>query len=312
MVNHVYSLLLAIFIDLIGINLPNKFHPVAWMGSFITWMQHFTPSLGNNRRLIFGGLLSLTGLLLCTAAGYGLESLIKLAPSSIGIMIEGFILSIFFSISGLSRAASQIYQALLSNDLPEAQRLLSWHLVSRDTSTLEFSQLAAATIESVAENTSDSFIAPVFYFLLFGFPGLLVYRFANTADAMLGYHTPEKEWLGKIPARLDDLLNLVPARITAILLAISSLLNNKDTWRAISTWWTDRYRTSSPNAGHPMSVMAGALNIELAKEGHYCLGAGGKQASIQDIRSAVRMMYLVLAQVSAFSFLFIIIHECVQ
>jgi adenosylcobinamide-phosphate synthase len=309
MLNHVYALLLAMLIDLTGINIPNKFHPVAWMGWIIGRMQRYAPHEGKARSFIYGGLLSFIGMFSFAAVGFILQNLLEQINPIFSVILEGCLISLFFSVSGLSQAANQIYQALHTNDLKEAQSLLSWHLVSRDTSTLDGSQVAAAAIESIAENTSDSFIAPVFYFLTFGLPGILVYRFANTADALLGYHTLDKEWLGKIPARLDDLLNLIPARITALLLFISSVLDQKNVANAISVWWKDRYKTASPNAGQPMSVMAGALDIELCKTGHYCLGEGGRQPDDRDILKVKRLMYLTYVQVFIILVIVIISNE---
>jgi adenosylcobinamide-phosphate synthase len=161
---------------------------------------------------------------------------------------------------------------------------LGWSLVSRDTSELDESQVASAVIESVAENASDSLIAPLFYYMLGGLPLALVYRFANTADAMLGYHTPEFEWLGKIPARLDDLLNLLPARLTGWLIVLASPLAGGNMLHAKQTMHRDAANTASPNAGFPMSAMAGALGIELEKTAHYRLGYGGRKPTSADIR----------------------------
>jgi adenosylcobinamide-phosphate synthase len=198
-----------------------------------------------------------------------------------------------FSWRGLSAAAREIRSALEADDLPEARRLLSWHLVSRDTTGLNPSQVAAATIESVAENTSDGIIAPLLYYTLAGLPGALAYRFLNTSDAMLGYRDATYEWLGKVPARSDDLANLAPARITAGLIILAVALSGEDAKGAWQVWRRDAGKTASPNAGHPMSAMAGALDVELEKVGHYRLGAGGRAPSAEDIRRSVRLLHVV-------------------
>jgi adenosylcobinamide-phosphate synthase len=146
----------------------------------------------------------------------------------------------------------------------------------------------------VAENASDSLVAPLFYYALGGLPLALVYRFANTADAMLGYHTSQLEWLGKAPARFDDLLNLLPSRITAWLIVLAAPLVGGDLRRARQTILCEARNTASPNAGYPMSAMAGALGIVLEKIGHYRLGAGGRKPVSADIRRA-RGVLLVVA-----------------
>jgi adenosylcobinamide-phosphate synthase len=172
---------------------------------------------------------------------------------------------------------------------------LSWHLVSRDTSTLDESRIAAATIESLAENTSDSAIAPLFWYAVAGLPGALVYRFLNTADAMLGYRDAEREWLGKAAARLDDVANLIPARLTALCMILSAPWlggRMEGGWRI---WRRDAGTTASPNAGHPMSAAAGVLGVELEKVDHYRLGAGQPKPSARDIRRSQRLVIVSVA-----------------
>ena len=149
--------------------------------------------------------------------------------------------------------------------------------------------MAAAAIESVAENASDSLVAPLFFFLIGGLPLALAYRFANTADAMLGYHDPEREWFGKIPARLDDVLNFIPARLTGLLLVCGAAFSGSSAGKAWKIMLRDARLTASPNAGIPMSAMAGAISIELEKVGHYHLGAGLNAPQITDLRRARRI-----------------------
>lgn len=207
-----------------------------------------------------------------------------------GALLEVVLFKWMFSLKGLSQAASSVHKALIRDDLTEARRLTAWHLVSRDTSQLDKSQIAAAAIESVAENTSDGVIAPIFYYLVLGLPGALIYRFANTADSMLGYRHDQYEWLGKIPARLDDLLNLVPARLTALLITITSTITQDNTQGALATWRRDRSLTASPNAGQPMSAMAGALDVSLTKVDYYTLGEGNRQPRPKDIQRSIYLM----------------------
>ncbi len=282
---------LALFLDQIWVNLPNRFHPVAWMGSLIAALQRNATTDGKLVPLFYGGLTTAIGITFMAAIGFYTQRFLNFFPLFINLLLNALLLSLMFSISRLASAGDQIHAALTNDDLGQARHLLSWHLVSRPTEDLDAAEVAAATIESISENSSDSFVAPLFYYLILGLPGVLVYRYANTADAMLGYLTPEKEWLGKIPARFDDLLNLVPARLTALLIFISTLVTPTTTAGAISTWWADRYNTASPNAGHPMSAAAGALGVTLTKRGHYTLNGKGKPPLPDDIRMAIKLMY---------------------
>jgi adenosylcobinamide-phosphate synthase len=238
------------------------------------------------------GTVLVTGGSLC-AAGLGslFEQLLDKLPAPFQIFGAAVILKATLSVRGLDQAAREVQAALETGDLPTARRLLGWSLVSRDTSELDEPQVASATIESVAENASDSVIAPLFYYALGGLPLALAYRLANTADAMLGYHTPELEWLGKIPARLDDLLNLLPARLTGWLIVLAGPFGSGNPHRAGQTMLHDAGNTASPNAGYPMSAMAGALGVELEKIGHYRLGSGGRKPVSTDIQRARRILF---------------------
>ena len=217
------------------------------------------------------------------AIGSAFIRVAKQLPWPLGLLLEAIALKTTFSWRGLDQAASEVQQALEQDDLPEARRLVSWHLVSRETSQLDESQVAAATIESVAENASDGFIAPLVYYSLGGLPAALAYRYANTADAMLGYRDIEREWLGKFPARFDDLLNFIPARLTGLLIVLATKLIGLDSGRSKRIMFRDARTTDSPNAGYPMSAMAGSLGVVLEKSGQYKLGAGNPPPKAYDI-----------------------------
>jgi adenosylcobinamide-phosphate synthase len=201
-----------------------------------------------------------------------------------------------FAIRGLGRAAFAVRDALAAGSVDDARRALR-SLCSRDPRLLTEPQLAAATIESVAENASDSVIAPLFYFALFGLPGALAYRAVNTLDARIGYHG-RYEYLGKASARLDDLLNVVPARATAALLLLAGWLAGADARAGLRIWRRDAGRTESPNAGHPMAAMAGLLRVQLDKPGHYRLGDPSgplTAATIDDAWHVVRIAAVIAA-----------------
>jgi adenosylcobinamide-phosphate synthase len=195
-----------------------------------------------------------------------------------------------FALRELRLAARQVQLALQRGDLPAARAGLA-ALVSRDPQGLDEALIAAAVIESLAENLSDAVVAPLCAWVCFGLPGAVVYRTVNTHDALFGYHG-EYEWLGKAAARLDDLLNLVPARLTAGLLVAAAAVSGADPIRAGRTVWREAGQTDSPNAGWPMAAMAGALGVELTKVDHYQLGAGGAAPTAATIKQADRLVLL--------------------
>src|SRR4029077_2094874 len=159
----------------------------------------------------------------------------------------------------LGAAAHQVSRALARGDLAAARRGLA-SLCSRDPGALDGPARAAATIESLAENASDSVVAPLFYFALFGIPGAVFYRAVNTLDAMIGYHG-RYEYLGKAAARFDDLLNLIPARLTAGLLLAAAAVARANVWDGLRVLRRDHGAPASPNAGWPMAAMAGLLGV---------------------------------------------------
>jgi adenosylcobinamide-phosphate synthase len=175
-----------------------------------------------------------------------------------------------FAVRALGDAGNAVRRALGNDDLPGARVALG-SLCSRDASQLGPGAVAAGAVESLAENASDSLVAPLFWFALFGLPGAIAYRAINTADAMIGYHG-RYEYLGKAAARLDDLANWIPARLTAGLLLAAGAVRGLPVARAWRILRRDGGRTESPNAGRPMAAMAGLLGVQLEKPGHYRLG----------------------------------------
>lgn len=287
------TLALALLIDLLLGDPPNRYHPVAWMGR---WIARVRPRQvrGPTHGLLRGAAVLLSGAALSALAGYFWARATRQLPSPLRWLLVAAAWKSTFAIRSLFRAADAVRQALERGDLPQARRLVGWHLVSRNTSTLTPAQVAAATIESVAENASDGIVAPILYGVVGGLPAALVYRFVNTADAMLGYRGGEYEWLGKVPARADDALNFLPARFTAMLIVAGAGLIGEDPQAAWQTLRRDARRTASPNAGYPMSAMAGALRVSLEKPGHYCLGEGYPSPQPEDISRSLRVLRAAL------------------
>jgi adenosylcobinamide-phosphate synthase len=261
------------------------------MGSLINKLKQHRPFGDPVQEFAFGVKILLFGGGLVWIASTQLQLLIEKLPRPLDWLLEVVALKSLFAMRGLDQAAGEVQAALENVDLPEAQRLVSWHLVSRETSLLDESGIAAATIESLAENASDSLVAPIFYYLVGGLPTASLYRFFNTADAMLGYRTLDFEWLGKFPARIDDLFNMIPARLTAALMILAAPLLRMPSMQILGTIYNDSAKTASPNAGFPMSAMAGALGVRLEKLGHYNLGSGYPKPMAADIPRARNLLF---------------------
>lgn len=284
-------LILAVGIDLLFGEPSNRFHPVAWMGAAIARLKGHCPSNHWLVCLTWGLGITATGCLVLFALGACFELFASPATSEglrlpllvSSLLLHAAILKSCFGIRALWTAADSVRRALRDGSVADARRLLAFHLVSRNVQEMDPSQVSAATIESVAENTSDSVIAPLLFYLVAGIPGALIYRYVNTCDAMLGYRTASLEWIGKVPARVDDILNWIPARTTALLMLLSAWSVPGKFVHSLRTWWADSGKTASPNAGHPMSTAAGLLGVRLEKDGHYVLGSDLRTPGRHDI-----------------------------
>ena len=277
-------LLAALAVDLVLGEPPARLHPVVWMGRLQSALRRRAPERPLPA-LLWGAFMATVGP--CLFGGLAWLAL-RHTHGVAHWLLAVFLLKSAFAIRALARAGWDVSRPLAAGNLDAARAALGG-LVSRDTKSLAPPLVAAAAVESVAENASDSIVAPLFFYAIAGVPGALAYRAINTLDAMIGYRGP-LEWLGKVAARLDDLANLVPARVTALLLALAAPLGRGSFGRAVAIWARDRRTTESPNAGHPMATMAGALGVELEKTGHYRLGAGLRAPTAVDVDRAVRVM----------------------
>jgi adenosylcobinamide-phosphate synthase len=271
-------LAMALVFDLAAGDLPDRWHPVAWFGAAASNLDRRLTRAGR-RDTATGGTV-LTALLAGGAWALGwLGARGTRRAGLVGPVIEALILKQALALRGLLRHADAVRVPLEAGDLERA-RQAAGRMVSRPTSDLPAPLVASAAVESVAENLSDSVVAPGLWYLAAGLPGALAYRAANTLDAMVGYRARGR--FGMVPARLDDLLNLVPARLTAGLLAAAlpgALGRAKDLVR-------DAGRTASPNAGWPMAAMAHGLGVRLEKREHHILNPGGKDPGARDIARA--------------------------
>lgn len=283
---HAASVLaLALAIDFTLGEWPARLHPVVWMGGVITWLERRAPS-GRWAALTYGAVMALLvpGLF---AAGAHLACRAAAPVPALSIVVEALLLKSTFAVRALGEAAGGVEAALRGGALDEARAGLR-SLCSRDPSRLDGAQVAAAAVESVAENASDSAVAPLLFWALLGVPGAIAYRAVNTLDARVGYHG-RYEWLGKASARLDDLLNLVPARLTAALLLAAGAGCGGHVRAGMRVLLRDGRRTESPNAGRPMAAMAGLLGVELEKVGHYRLGDPVERVGADTLRTAWRI-----------------------
>jgi adenosylcobinamide-phosphate synthase len=282
-------LALAIALDLALGDPPNALHPVAWMGKVLSFMERGSKVHSPPAQFLYGLVMTVLTMALFVIPTYYILMYLKGLNLVACIIVAAVLLKSTFSIKGLRRTALKVKGFLQENKLDEARYELR-SLVSRNRD-LPKPLLVSATVESVAEGTGDSLVAPLFYFLLLGVPGAVGYRVVNTMDAMIGYHG-KYEYLGKFASRLDDVLNFIPSRLTALLLVLAAFVMKKNGYNSWQTALREHTRTESPNAGWPMAAMAGALDVRLEKAGHYQLGKENTALVPETINTAVKLFLM--------------------
>lgn len=294
-------LLLALAIDAAVGDMPGLFrvvpHPVRLAGGVIGALERRLnrDKRSEATRKVRGLLLALVLGSLAAAAGWVVASASRAYPY--GWLLELFFVAVLVAQRGLYNHVRQVSVALRDKGLGAAKAAVR-HIVGRDLEALDEHGVARAAIESCAENFSDGVVAPAFWYILLGLPGLMAYKAVSTMDSMIGHRSARYRAFGMAAARLDDLLNLVPARIAGALIAVAALFApTANPARALKTMVGDARKHSSPNAGWPEGAMAGALGLALAGPRRYgevvaddpWIGDGRARATYQDIN---RSLYL--------------------
>ena len=277
----------------------SKFHPVVLIGNLIAWLEKrfYRAEDSNMTKFSMGFLLMLLVLLISYDVAWGVVTAAA-GESWLSYGVQALLLSFTISPRSLAAAGKEIQQYLWADDLAEARKKVGW-IVGRDTQSLDASEVTRATVETIAENIVDGIIAPFFFFFLGGVPLAVAYRAANTMDSMIGYKNDKYLYFGRAAARLDDVLNYIPARITGILLVLAAgilRLDMKNAWRIMRR---DAAQHPSPTGGFPEAATAGALGIRLGGMNSYFgkphfrayMGDPLETLAAPHITGAIRLMY---------------------
>lgn len=277
-------ILLPLIIDFFLPDPTAKLHPIALLGRWIGWLEKRLNQAEHKRiKGLFLWFVVVSSLLV-------LLQPLRLLPEGLHIGLSVILAFFMFSGRSLAREGEKIFQSLKTETIEQSRHRLSW-IVGRDTTHLDEPAIIKATIETVAENTIDGLIAPAFYYLLgslfgVGLEGLVLYKAVNTMDSMLGYQNERFHEFGTAAARLDDLFNLLPARLGAWLMILATVVLGYPLKRTLRVYWRDKNKHSSPNAGQPESVVAGALGIQLGGDNLY----GGRMVSKPTIGDAINQV----------------------
>jgi len=233
-------------------------HPVTWLGAAITALEGRWNTGARGRRLAAGALTALAVVALAALPALALQ---RLLPDGLtGILLGGALAWPLIALRAMHDHVAAVARPLATGDLPGARTAVAM-IVGRDPARLDEAGITRAGIESLAENTGDGIVAPVFWGAVAGLTGIAAYKAINTLDSMIGHRNDRYEAFGKFAARLDDLANLIPARLTGLLLALAA---PRHAARALRVMWRDARHHRSPNAGWPEAAMAGALGIRLS------------------------------------------------
>lgn len=279
----------------------SKFHPVVLIGNLISLLDKFLRYDTDSpiKKIIKGGVLVCIVVIVSLLVGFGIEIFSRDIPSlAAQIFIQALVLSFMISPRTLSDAAREIYYLLEREDLAHAREKVGW-IVGRDTQNLNEAEVSRATVETVSENTVDGIISPLFYFAIGGLPLAIFYRAVNTMDSMLGYKNEKYLYFGRTAARLDDVANYIPARLTAILFICAAIILRLDYKNAFKMMRRDASKHPSPNGGYAEATVAGALNIRLGGMNYYFgqphfrayMGEPNEILEAAHILGAIRMMY---------------------
>ena len=268
--------LLALVLDLVIGEPPALVHPVVWFGKLIEFFdEHY-----KRRSPVLDFAVGSSGTIIVIGFAFFLSKLLYFLPKWFAIAVSVYLLKSSFAIKSLARHVKDT----IREDIEEQRKYVGL-IVSRDVKSLDRPHLNSATIESLAENTVDSIVAPLFYYLIFGLSGALIYRAVNTLDAMIGYRNERYEFFGKFAARLDDIVNFIPARLTVLLFLP---LGPR---KVLSHYKKAKFKI---NGDKPIAAMSAVLGVWLEKEGVYRFD--GRTPELGDIKQALRVYWIVVVE----------------
>ena len=277
-------------------------HPICLIGNLIGFIEgNLRPRLEPNKNalLLGGALMVIIVLVISFAVPMAILLAAAMVSPWLAFALETLMCYQIFATKCLRDESMKVYDALHNNDLADARVKLSW-IVGRDTKNLDEEEITKGAVETVAENTADGIIAPMFYMFIGGVPLAFLYKGINTMDSMVGYKNDKFLYFGRCAAKLDDVANLIPARITGLVMIAAAFLVGLDGKNAWKIFWRDRYNHLSPNSAMTESVTAGALNIQLGGDHFYfgklvhkdTIGDDIRPVCPEDIKKTNNLLYM--------------------
>ncbi len=275
----------AVLFDLLIGEPPSKIHPVVWMGKIVATLEKHKPE---NYQKLWGAIIVITTAAPFVIAGFLIQTNNPFDITGIiGILASIYLLKSTFSIKMLLGEAKKMEEELRGGDIDSARSKLPT-FVSRNPEGFDEEKISSAVIESTSESYLDTILSPLFYFTLFGLPGALAYKAVSTIDSMIGYMEPPYRNLGHVPAKLDDILNYIPARISALMIILAATTQRPI--EALNCARQEHNKTPSPNSGWPMAAAAGALRVRLEKPGVYTINPTATSPQPEQIAQTVKLV----------------------
>ena len=308
----VIKIWIAYILDLIFGDPQNIIHPVQIIGKIISLGEKILlKEKSGSRYKFFAGIILNIFVVSIT---YGLTCLIYKSSKISGVftLIEIYLMYTVFSVNSLAREGNRVYNILKEGNIEKARKDLSY-LVSRDTETMDEKMIIRSTMETISENTVDGIVAPMFYMFLGGLPLAMTYKAINTLDSMVGYKNEKYMDFGKFSAKIDDVANFIPARITGVLIVAASMILRYNYKNSLKMFIRDRKNHSSPNSAHAEASVAGALGVQFGGRVSYfgkevdkpVIGDKIKDFELEDIKKNIKIMYITsFLSLAIFSLIF--------
>ncbi|NLY78769.1 MAG: cobalamin biosynthesis protein CobD [Lysinibacillus sp.] len=296
---HIIAVVIGQMLDLMIGDPPKMPHPVRWIGSFIKLLSN---KLNKGRhRMLKGAITAIFVVITVAVVTVAIVYTAYKIHFAVGLLVEAILIAVGLAQKSLKQAAMDVYEPLMQGNINEARIKLSW-IVGRDTEHLDEPEIVRGVVETVSENTSDGVTAPLFYACLFGATGLWIYKAINTLDSMIGYKNDTYIEFGKFSARLDDVANFIPSRLTGFIIILFTKNKTSRTLKErIKGWLQDAKKHPSPNSGYLEAATSYQLGIRLGGYNSYhgkksfraYMGVPDVPLSANHIKDAIQHMFIV-------------------